>query len=46
MAKGICNECEKLTGAICFVLALTELLHRFNLTGLQGDESDGLFQVL
>lgn len=45
MPKGICNECEEVIGAFCFVLAVTELLHQFNLTRLQGNESDGLFQV-
>lgn len=44
--KGICNECEEAIGAICFVLAVTELLHQFNLTRLEANESDGLFQVL
>lgn len=44
--KGICNECEEGIGAICFVPAVTELLHQFNLTRLQGNESDGLFQIL
>lgn len=46
MPKGICNECEEVIGVIRFVLAVTELLHQFNVTRLQGNESDGLFQVL
>lgn len=46
LPKGICDECEEVIGAFCFVLADTELLHQFNLTRLQGNESDFFFQVL